>query len=299
MITAFPNGVSSFGIPLPTSNRIPIKTGKFIFVDGTNGLDGNDGSSKTQAMKTITAAVAAATVDSVVLVLPGTYTEAVTVSTAGVSIIGLGASVKDVIWTSATDTKTCALSAANCEVAFIYFKPPTYTAGIPASIALSNAGYAYIHDNRFQGQTGSWNAIYSAVENSDNVIIANNDFAYMNTLTNGAAIKTVAAGGLSYSFWKIIGNTFTSCVTNIILAGARICLIQGNNFAVNGVTALGVEGAVTTMGINLSGTSSGANMVHGNYLGGTYGVSLYVVGTAGDDWAGNFNIAGITAANPS
>jgi hypothetical protein len=54
-------------------------------------------------------------------------------------------------------------------------------------------------------------------------------------------------------------------------------------------------------GIDLSGTSSGGNSVWGNQLGGAYNATLYVVGTSGDQWGGNFNVlsGGVTAANPS
>jgi hypothetical protein len=55
------------------------------------------------------------------------------------------------------------------------------------------------------------------------------------------------------------------------------------------------------MGIDLSGTSSGCNMVTENQLGGAYSATLYVVGASGVQWAGNFNVltGGVTAANPS
>ena len=295
--TNFPGGISSGGVP-QIGAGIPVTNGAYWFVDGTNGNDGNNGHSAGEACKTIAGAVNQAGINDVVLVLPGTYTEAVVVNDVGVRIIGLGTAKKSVIWTSATDTISCSITAINVEVAGFYFKAPTYTAGVPTSIQLGNAGQAYIHDNKFQGQTGSWNAIYSPVCNSDNVRIENNDFEYMNTLTNGAAILGVEAGGLSYSNWTIKNNKFSSCVTAVNING-RVCLVQGNHFAINGITAAGAGAAVCTKALDLSGTSSYGNLVHGNYLGGTYSATLYTIGASGDDWAGNFNIAGITAANPA
>ena len=274
--------------------------GNTWYVNGTTGANANEGS-QAFPFGTITYALAQASAGDTIIIGPGTYSEAVTVSLAGVRLIGAGTSVKRVVWTSGTDTTSCAITAQSVEIAGIYFKVPVESANAAsASISLSNASYAYIHDNRFQGQTGSFNAIYSAVENSDNVTIANNDFEYLNTASNGAAILTLAAGGLSYSDWMIINNKFSSCVKCIVLAGARVAGIFRNHIGYAGITAAGVEGNVMTSGIVLSGTSSGANMVHGNYLGGTYtNGGGYTAGTAGDDWAGNFNIAGITAANPA
>lgn len=298
-LTGFPNGITSFGIPVIGSGSIPVTLGSYYFVDGTNGSDSNSGLSGTTALKTIAAAATVAAANSTILVFPGTYTEAaITISVAGVRILAMGTNPKSTVWTSATDVTSLVIGAQNIEVAGFYFKPPTYTADATvASIKLSNAGYANIHNNRFQGQTGSYNAIYSAVANSDDVTIANNDFIYMNTLTSGAAILGVEAGGLSYSNWSIIGNTFESCVTAVNICG-RVCKVYDNHFGINGITALGAGAAVCTLALDLSGTSSYGNMVHGNYLGGTYSSSLYKVGASGDDWAGNFNIAGITAANP-
>lgn len=297
-LTNFPNGVSSFGVPLIGSGQIPITNGSYYFVDGTNGNDGNDGNSIVSALKTITAAINKAVPDDVILVLPGIYSEVAIADVANISIIALGTATKSVQWTSDTDTITLTLAANYIEVAGFYFKPPTHTAGTPAAIELSNANYAHIHNNRFQGQTGSYNAIYSPVCNSDNVIIENNEFRYLNTATFGAAILGVEAGGLSYSAWKILNNIFDSCVTNVNING-RVCLVQGNHFGVNGINASSAVAAVTTLGLDLSGTSSGANKVHGNYLGGAYSATLYKVGASLDDWAGNYNIAGITTANPA
>ena len=115
-----------------------------------------------------------------------------------------------------------------------------------------------------------------------------------------AAILGVEAGGLSYSGWVIRDNIFQSCVTAINING-RACTITGNTIAEYGINAAGAIAAVLALGIDLSGTSSGANCVWNNQLGGTYNATLYKVGASGDQWAGNRNVisGGTTAANPS
>lgn len=300
--TNFPDGLSSFGAPVIGNGIVPITSGVYWFVDGVNGNDGAVGMSMNAPLKTIKAANAQAQANDVIIVLPGAYTDVITVTKSGLHIIAVGA-LHSTSWTSVTDTISCLISGASqVEIAGFYFKPPVYSAGAPASIQLANAPYANIHNNRFQGQTGSYYAIYSPVCNSDNVTIANNDFEYMNTASHGSGIYCIEAGGLSYSDWVIKGNKFSSCVTAVYLNG-RVCLVQGNHFAQEGINASGSVASVTTTKLSLagvSGTSSGANLVHGNYFGGTYSAAGgYIVGVTVDDWSGNYVIAGITTANPS
>jgi len=52
-LTNFPNGISSFGIPVLGGGGIPATTGKVFFVDYTNGSDGNKGTSPTKPLKTV------------------------------------------------------------------------------------------------------------------------------------------------------------------------------------------------------------------------------------------------------
>lgn len=63
MLTNFPNGITSFGVPI--SGSIPFVlgstgAGKIYFVDATNGVDGNSGLSPSEALQTIAAAYALA-----------------------------------------------------------------------------------------------------------------------------------------------------------------------------------------------------------------------------------------------
>lgn len=99
-ITAFPQGASSFGGPLlPSTAAIPLQgisttTGSVWWVDAVNGSAGNGGTSPSDALLTITAALGKCTANAcdVIYVQPGTYTTtaAITISKAKVSIIGLG-----------------------------------------------------------------------------------------------------------------------------------------------------------------------------------------------------------------
>jgi hypothetical protein len=273
--------------------------GNVWYVDSVNGSDtDNDGTTLDQAYATIATAVAAAAANDTIYIR-GSFSEAVTVSVEGLKIIGLGTAPKQAQWTAAADAVCLTIAAAYVHVENIYFRPPAYAASRATSaITLSSAHHARIIGNRFQGKAGSQAAIYSPVCNSDNVYIVGNEFFYLNTATYGAGILGVEAGGLSYSGWMIADNVFQSCVTAINING-RCCNVLRNIIAEAGIAATGAGGTVLALGIDLSGTSSYGNQVHGNYLGGTYNATLYKIGAAGDDWGGNFNIAGVTAANPA
>jgi hypothetical protein len=165
---------------------------------------------------------------------------------------------------------------------------------------LSGSNWLTVKGCRFHGQTGSYAAIYSPVCDSDNVHILGCEFYYLNTATNGIAIFGVEAGGLSYSGWTIENCKFHSCL-KCIDVNMRCGTIKGCVLNEYGINPAGAIAQLMTMGIDLSGTSSGCNSVTRNQLGGTYNSTLYVVGASGDQWGGNLNVisGGTTAANPS
>lgn len=273
--------------------------GNCWYADSVNGVAGNDGNSWEKACLTIAAAVAKAAAGDTIYI-KGSFTEVVTVSLVGLRIIGVGTGPKQAQWGSATDTKTLTIAANYVHIENVYFLPPARTAGTPASIQLSGANHARILGCRFHGQFNSpWYGIYSPVCDSDNVLIADCEFFYFHTTTYGKAIFGVEAGGLSYSTWRILRCHFFSCVVAIDING-RGCLIKDCTIAEYGINPAGAVAAILALGIDLSGTSSGANSVWGNQLHGTYDATLYKVGAGGDCWAGNFNplTGGVTAANP-
>lgn len=70
--TNFPNGVTSFGIPIVGNGYAPFpnKQGNVWFVDGTYGSDGYEGTSVKRAFATIQAAVTKASASDTIYILP-------------------------------------------------------------------------------------------------------------------------------------------------------------------------------------------------------------------------------------
>jgi len=99
-LTNFPNGVTSFGIPMVMPGvPIPNVNGKVLFVDGTYGADGNKGTDPKLALSTIARAIALANPGDTIFVFPkvmaatdtdpGSYAESVTIDVPQVSLLGV------------------------------------------------------------------------------------------------------------------------------------------------------------------------------------------------------------------
>jgi hypothetical protein len=84
-LTAFPNGISSYGIPVMGGGGIPATFGNVWFVDPTNGSDANKGTSANQALASIGKAHTLATTNNNDVIVLAAYaahaqTEMLTIS---------------------------------------------------------------------------------------------------------------------------------------------------------------------------------------------------------------------------
>jgi hypothetical protein len=289
----WPNYLAKAGIVLDGSTLRSSRTflapnltgtrGKILYVDSSVTASGN-GKSWARAYKTITEAVAAASANDVIM-LVGTFTEAVTVATAGLTFIGAGSTANGNIWMeSAAGDTLVTLNAARCQFHNIRFRIPT-TGG--TGIALGAAGYTIIEDCRFQGRLNSYYAI-SNVGTADDCKILNCEFLYNNTATYGTAIYgSTYAADITGSGWVIAGNLFHSNLRHVYTR-LRQAYIHDNTFVENGLGPAGAVLAATTK-LNLSGAQSNWNVVTKNVMLGDYSnTGGYTAGTE-DNWAGNFS----------
>jgi hypothetical protein len=93
-LTNFPNGITSFGIPVLPSNEA-VSTGSVFFVHSGTGSDGNTGKTTQKPLATIDYAIGKCTANKgdVIYVMPGHSedpTTSITADVDGISIIGLG-----------------------------------------------------------------------------------------------------------------------------------------------------------------------------------------------------------------
>ena len=120
-ITNFPNGVSSFGVPvIGAAGQVPITTGNYYFVDSSTGLASNPGTLEFPTA-TIDQAINKASSGDVIVLFPG-HAETISGATslvmdvAGIQIVGLGiGSLRPTLTYSATSS-IINVSAANCSI---------------------------------------------------------------------------------------------------------------------------------------------------------------------------------------
>lgn len=96
-LTNFPNGVSSFGVPVIGGGTIPVTTGNYWFVSSTTGSDGNTGKTPKKPFKTYDYAIGKCTADKgdVIILMPGhaeniAAASGITNDVAGITTVGLG-----------------------------------------------------------------------------------------------------------------------------------------------------------------------------------------------------------------
>jgi len=120
-LTNFPNGITSFGVPVfGAGNTIPSTTGSYFFVDSNTGSAANDGLGPSSALNTVDNAINKCTANKsdVIVVMPG-HAETVTATSialdiAGVQVVGLGTGLKRPVFTYGAAAATITVSAANC-----------------------------------------------------------------------------------------------------------------------------------------------------------------------------------------
>lgn len=134
-LTHFPNGVSSFGIPvLPGSEGQNIHSGNAWFVSSVDGSDGNTGKEPAQAVATLDKALSLATADNgdVIYVCEGhaeTIAASQPIDVVGVAVIGLGHGRTRPTFTFSATASNFLMSSADCRLSNLVFK-----AGIAAIV---------------------------------------------------------------------------------------------------------------------------------------------------------------------
>lgn len=128
----------------------------------------------------------------------------------------------------------------------------------------------------------------------------------------GTGIRSGVAGTFTENTTNVLvqGNTFLSCTTAIRQTagfGGLNWQIKDNDFITNTNDIVGPFSATKILNNRMSLAPTGSivltngsgNMVHGNYLPGTYAAgTLYAPGTS-DNWNGNAASTGFTAAVPA
>lgn len=211
-LTNFPNGITSFGVPvLGTIGGLPF-TGNYYFVDPVNGADGNDGTPELP-LKTLYGALAkciAGNNDVVVLMGDGTSAGSARLSTALAQSIDSTATTGTLNWNK-NATHLIGVAAPTMVAQRARIAPPTgtYTAATFNSDAFINvtaSGCYFANLSVFCGfSTGSASMVAWTDSGSRN--------AYSNVNIYGMA-DAASAGGANARTLKLNGggeHTFINC----------------------------------------------------------------------------------------
>lgn len=123
-VTNFPNGVSSFGLPVIPGSQVPPTMGQYWFVDSGAGNDTNDGLSINSEKATIGAAISASNAavgnnDGTVVLVDAGHAESVnkaaylTISQSGLYFIGMGTGASRPTFTWNTTTAAQIIISGN------------------------------------------------------------------------------------------------------------------------------------------------------------------------------------------
>jgi hypothetical protein len=141
--TNFPDGLTSFGVPLIGSGQLPIGS-NYLFVDSNSGSDGGDGSFEFP-YATLDFAIGRCTASKGYIIVckqghAETLTSAITMDVAGVTVVGLGVGRNRPAFTanfgSAGDTLT--VTAANCAINNLRFVASSASQNAQVNVAAAD-----------------------------------------------------------------------------------------------------------------------------------------------------------------
>jgi hypothetical protein len=187
-ITNFPQGVSSFGVPVLGGGSY-IMTGKFWFVHHSGGGKGT----KTSPFATIDAAIGNCTANQgdTVLVMPG-HSESITAATslvmdvAGVSVIGLGQGRTRPVLTFDNTAGSIEMDAANCRISNMIWQ-----ADVSAVVVACNVDADYCEIDHIETTYNATGDDFAIILDIDNVNYTHVHDCVFNTEHTAGAVKAI------------------------------------------------------------------------------------------------------------
>ena len=231
-ITNFPNGISSFGMPVVGGGHIPFTTGSYFFVSSVTGSNGNSGADPDHPFATIDYAIGKCTASKgdVIVVMPGhdediAVAGGITADVIGVTIVGVGSgTLRPIISWSATGS-TLLVTAAN--VTFDNFQFQNEIDSLVSGISSTAAGTA-IRNSVFTSPTSTNDALIWVITSA-----AADDFVFENNAVfsdNAGPTEVIRLVGADRA--RIVGNYIKASASTAVINGITTesldILIKGN-----------------------------------------------------------------------
>lgn len=287
--TNFPNGLTSFGMPILPG--LPPTTGSVFFVHSGTGSNGNNGTSADRPLATIDYAIGLCTANKgdVIVVMPGhaeTISAAggITADVAGISIIGLGNGTNRPTLSFSNTASTFAISAANVTVQNL-----RVTSTVDEMVKMFYVTAAYCTLDRIEHfETASAQTIqFLLTTSAADYLTVQNCYHYQANAANSAQLWLQLVG---VDNARILNNTFILALRNANTSAVINASTAVVNAQIAGNTILQTGGTTQVSAILLTSGSTG--FVHDNRvaaavttLAGTvalanaYGAENYVLNT--------------------
>jgi hypothetical protein len=262
--TNFPNGITSFGVPVMGGGDPNVGGpifGNIYYVDGTNGSDDNPGTHPDEAKATIQAAITlqiaeTSSLGDVIYIMPGSYAEVLTGDLTKVQIIGVGGSGPLAHMVSIRPTTGPAYTGSMMEASFkniMFLSPSTDANKTEDAVKLNNMRYSSIEGCNFVGanascvtglQIGHEDDDDTSTGHCDYSLIANNIFntfyGYNSEFTHPIKIGSAGATGAGQNVMvgtRITGNIIYGTTIGMyigVVAGAQYGSVIDHNFISSG-----------------------------------------------------------------
>ena len=256
-LTNYPDGLTSFGMPLLGSGPI-FTTGKIFFVDSVKGSDDNDGLGKDKALATIDAAVGKCTADEgdYILVMAKhteTYTAAAALDldVAGITVQGIGHGENRPVLVMGGSTVSVDIDVDAADISFKGIQITQTLDAITAVIDV-NAKDFLLEDCEFRSDEGGSKAqmliavdIGGSANDCDRAHIKNCKFTSETAGANSAIKLTEVQEGVIIEGCTIFGdyedagihNPSGKILTNLQLVGNIVRNLQAGDHAIEIVSA--------------------------------------------------------------
>jgi len=230
MLTNFPNGISSFGIPIygQISANVP-PVGLVYFVDTSKGSDAHSGLDKDNAFATFQKAITMQIAHTeglgdLIYVLPGSYAESLTGDLVKVQIIGVTSGACHPV--SIRPTASYSYTGSMTDSAFrnIMFMSPSTSSKTKAAVLLTYMGYSTIDNCTFIGRTtDALTGLQFGLE-TDNATVVKCDFSQItnNVFTSFYGASSQFAYGIKFNDKDAVSTPNNKQVWFTLIAGNRI-----------------------------------------------------------------------------
>jgi len=275
-LTAFPKGVSSFGMPVLGSGDETLTTGNVFFVDSghVEASDANAATDPSKPAATIDGCIAKCTASNgdIIFVMPGhdeNPTSSITMDVAGVWVRGIGWGDSRPRVTFGALAATVAMSAAGCRISNIVFDLGTVAATVTNCFNITADG-CIVEKCQIEPHATSQFTNFLTATDAEHVVIRDNVFQGLHTASGTSGVVVDGCDDLRIERNIIMGHFTEHALDNTtpasvdeILRAVIVGNVIHNDSSTAGDFCVELDAAATGIMVNnaLSGSLALASNV--------------------------------------